>query len=141
MRCSARAPCIDTRRDIKPLLSLHESSDRWDHAVAFMYETMGAWSTEQDVKLMEFMHDSGDRWDLPVALTCMRKTWNERGAVRFWGTAQVNRRLEAVEKNTGDGDPAFPKMQWPPTEVCPLCRLPSLVSKADITWNEDEIYR
>ena len=55
---------------------------------------------------------------------------------------QVNRRLESIEKNSGDGDPASPKIQWPPSELCPLCRLPSLKKKeADVTWNEEEIYR
>lgn len=54
---------------------------------------------------------------------------------------QVNRRLESLEKNSGDGDPAFPKLQWPPSELCPLCRLPSLQRKSDVTWNEEEVYR
>ena len=54
---------------------------------------------------------------------------------------QVNRRQESVEKTSGEGDPAFPKMQWPPSELCPLCRLPSINKKADVTWNEGEVYR
>ena len=53
----------------------------------------------------------------------------------------MNRRLEALEKSNGDGDPAFPKAQWPPAELCPLCRLPSLGNKGEITWNEEEVYR
>lgn len=54
---------------------------------------------------------------------------------------QVNRRLETEEKISGDGDPAFPKAQWPTLELCPLCRLPSLQKDADIMWNRDEVYR
>jgi hypothetical protein len=54
---------------------------------------------------------------------------------------QVNRRLESLEKSSGEGDPAFPKRQWPPSELCPLCRLPSLNKKAAVTWNEEEVHR
>ena len=35
---------------------------------------------------------------------------------------QVNRRLQDQEKDGKDGDPAFPKHQWPSSE---LCHLPS----------------
>ena len=62
-------------------------------------------------------------------------------ALRGIHGTQVNRRLESVEKTSGEGDPAFPKMQWPPLELCPLCRLPSINKKADVTWNEEEVYR
>lgn len=37
---------------------------------------------------------------------------------------QVNGRLETQEKEGKDGDPAFPKQQWPPAHVCPLCHMP-----------------
>lgn len=38
---------------------------------------------------------------------------------------QVNARLERQEEDGKDGDPAFPKQQWPPADLCPLCHLPS----------------
>jgi hypothetical protein len=37
---------------------------------------------------------------------------------------QVNARLERVETKYGhssSGDPAFPKLQWPPVSICPAC--------------------
>ena len=39
--------------------------------------------------------------------------------------AQVNGRLEKQEEEGKDGDPAFPKQQWPPSKLCPLCHLPN----------------
>lgn len=38
---------------------------------------------------------------------------------------QVNKRLQEQEKDGKDGDPAFPKHQWPSSALCPLCHLPS----------------
>ena len=44
------------------------------------------------------------------------------------------------------GDPFFPKVQWPPPELCPLCRAPSVTAgagkggpDAEPEWNEDEV--
>ena len=55
---------------------------------------------------------------------------------------QVNKRLEASEAATPDiRDPAFPKVQWPPETLCPLCRLPTLAPEQGVTWNLDEVYR
>lgn len=53
---------------------------------------------------------------------------------------QVNGRLEKQEEEGKDGDPAFPKQQWPPSKLCPLCHLPNS-QETDPRWNEDEIYR
>ncbi|KAL3143049.1 hypothetical protein ABBQ38_003324 [Trebouxia sp. C0009 RCD-2024] len=53
---------------------------------------------------------------------------------------QVNARLERQEEDGKDGDPAFPKQQWPPADLCPLCHLPSSQS-ANPSWNEDKTYR
>lgn len=36
--------------------------------------------------------------------------------------SQVNERVGKQEAEGSDGDPAFPKVQWPPSEVCPACR-------------------
>jgi hypothetical protein len=60
---------------------------------------------------------------------------------------QVNKRLAEDEKSGAtDGDPLFPKVQWPPAELCPLCRLPLPSGQADhsatdVEWNEDEVHR
>lgn len=53
---------------------------------------------------------------------------------------QVNGRLQKQEEDGKDGDPAFPKQQWPPSHLCPLCHLPDS-QDTDPKWNEDEIYR
>lgn len=53
---------------------------------------------------------------------------------------QVNGRLQKQEKDGKDGDPAFPKQQWPPSQLCPLCHLPNS-QETDPKWNEDEVYR
>uniref|UniRef100_A0A061S7X1 Sulfhydryl oxidase n=1 Tax=Tetraselmis sp. GSL018 TaxID=582737 RepID=A0A061S7X1_9CHLO len=48
---------------------------------------------------------------------------------------EVNMRLEKVEREHGTGDPAMPKVQWPPAEVCADCR-----RKATDEWDEDRLY-
>ncbi|KAL0924176.1 hypothetical protein M5K25_004985 [Dendrobium thyrsiflorum] len=55
----------------------------------------------------------------------------------------VNERLMREEKELGTGDPRYPKMIWPPKELCPSC-LVSSSSKSGHTmrdWNEDEVYK
>eukprot|EP00891_Asterochloris_glomerata_P002704 jgi/Astpho2/2704/Aster-00890 len=52
---------------------------------------------------------------------------------------EVNARLARQEKLSVQGDPAFPKVQFPPAALCPLCRAPSLDNA--VHWNEDEVYR
>ena len=61
---------------------------------------------------------------------------------------QVNERVADEEFKDHSGDPFFPKVQWPPPELCPLCRAPSVtagagkgVSDAEPEWNEDEVCR
>lgn len=56
---------------------------------------------------------------------------------------QVNARLAEEEKERGDGDPFYPKLQWPPPELCPLCRAPLLrgAEAAKPQWNEGEVAR
>ena len=53
----------------------------------------------------------------------------------------MNKRLEESEAKAGDGDPAFPKLQWPPAKLCALCRLPTLAPEQAVSWNLDEVYR
>ena len=56
---------------------------------------------------------------------------------------QVNARLADEEKERGDGDPFYPKLQWPPPELCALCRAPLLrgAEAAKPQWNEGEVAR
>lgn len=43
----------------------------------------------------------------------------------WWRTHNnVNRRVKSFEDRLQDGDPAFPKVQWPSPAECPSCRLP-----------------
>lgn len=43
---------------------------------------------------------------------------------RWWWRAHnlVNERVKGIEAKHGDGDAAFPKVQWPPAELCQTCR-------------------
>ena len=56
---------------------------------------------------------------------------------------QVNARLAEEEKQREDGDPFYPKLQWPPPELCALCRAPLLrgAEAAKPQWNEGEVAR
>ncbi|KAL6609524.1 hypothetical protein ACP70R_039493 [Stipagrostis hirtigluma subsp. patula] len=56
---------------------------------------------------------------------------------------KVNERLMKEEKNLGTDDPSFPKVIWPPKQLCPSCYRSSS-SAADgavqVDWNEDEVF-
>ncbi|KAK9792463.1 hypothetical protein WJX73_007606 [Symbiochloris irregularis] len=54
---------------------------------------------------------------------------------------RVNKRLQQQEASGDTGDPAFPKLQWPPTVLCALCVLPTLSPDQEPAWNLDEVYR
>lgn len=47
----------------------------------------------------------------------------------WWWDAhnQVNERVAKIEQDGEDGDPAFPKMQFPSKELCPECHVASLL--------------
>lgn len=47
----------------------------------------------------------------------------------------VNRRLENEENESGTGDPAYPKTQWPPEEICSECQREQVVSDR-VEWKE-----
>ncbi|XP_010243772.1 PREDICTED: sulfhydryl oxidase 2-like isoform X2 [Nelumbo nucifera] len=55
---------------------------------------------------------------------------------------KVNKRLKKEEASMGTGDPKFPKMIWPPKQLCPSCYHP-IRKKDDGTsqteWNLDEV--
>ncbi|KAI3467012.1 hypothetical protein Pfo_023675 [Paulownia fortunei] len=57
---------------------------------------------------------------------------------------KVNERLMKEEASLGTGDPEFPKIIWPPRQLCPSCYL-SGSGKNDgnsrIDWDHDEVYR
>ncbi|KAL0865078.1 hypothetical protein Bca101_044196 [Brassica carinata] len=58
----------------------------------------------------------------------------------LWSTHnKVNERLKKDEASLGTGDPKFPKMIWPPKQLCPSCYLSS--TQKNIDWDHDEVYK
>ncbi|XP_017226956.1 sulfhydryl oxidase 2 isoform X2 [Daucus carota subsp. sativus] len=55
----------------------------------------------------------------------------------------VNSRLMKEEASQGTGDPKFPKMMWPPKQLCPSCYLQSPQSDAEnqIDWDQNEVFK
>ncbi|ONK81701.1 uncharacterized protein A4U43_C01F32000 [Asparagus officinalis] len=59
-------------------------------------------------------------------------------ALWLWTTHnKVNVRLMKEEKDLGTGDPKFPKMIWPPKQLCPSCYR----SQSKVDWNDDEVFK
>ncbi|KAK6134162.1 hypothetical protein DH2020_032112 [Rehmannia glutinosa] len=63
----------------------------------------------------------------------------------LWDTHnKVNKRLMMEEASLGTGDPEYPKIIWPPRQLCPSCYL-SGSGKNDgnsrIEWDHDEVYK
>ncbi|MCE5167050.1 Sulfhydryl oxidase 1, partial [Datura stramonium] len=57
---------------------------------------------------------------------------------------KVNERLMKDEASLGTSDPEFPKVMWPPKQLCPSCYLnPGKTSdeNSKIDWNEDEVFK
>ncbi|URD74187.1 Erv1 / Alr family [Musa troglodytarum] len=57
---------------------------------------------------------------------------------------RVNERLNKEEKELGTGDPRFPKIIWPPKQLCRSCYVSSSRkrrSNMKMDWNEDEVYK
>eukprot|EP00850_Spirogloea_muscicola_P013071 SM000087S23353 [mRNA] locus=s87:214429:218468:+ [translate_table: standard] len=54
---------------------------------------------------------------------------------------EVNERLakEEAEPDGSQGDPAFPKQQWPPLELCPACQAVKPVDGVHV-WDKDAVY-
>jgi thiol oxidase len=47
------------------------------------------------------------------------------------------------EKDLDNADPSFPKIVWPPKQLCPLCYLSSSKTAdgaMQVEWNEDEVF-
>ncbi|KAG7646375.1 Thioredoxin domain [Arabidopsis thaliana x Arabidopsis arenosa] len=61
-------------------------------------------------------------------------------ALWLWSTHnKVNERLKKDEDSLGTGDPKFPKMIWPPKQLCPSCYLSS--TEKNIDWDHDQVYK
>ncbi|XP_058091599.1 sulfhydryl oxidase 2-like isoform X3 [Magnolia sinica] len=57
---------------------------------------------------------------------------------------KVNERLMEEEASLGTSDPIYPKMIWPPRQLCPSCYLsPSVKLNGTIRvdWNKDEVFK
>ncbi|KAF3495947.1 hypothetical protein DY000_02057646 [Brassica cretica] len=58
----------------------------------------------------------------------------------LWSTHnKVSERLKKDEESLGTGDPKFPKMIWPPKQLCSSCYLTSTGNNID--WDHDEVYK
>ncbi|KAF8390025.1 hypothetical protein HHK36_024546 [Tetracentron sinense] len=56
-------------------------------------------------------------------------------ALWLWSTHnKVNERLMKEEESVGTGDPKFPKIIWPPKQLCPSCYLSPSRKKNGTTW-------
>ncbi|XP_062232074.1 sulfhydryl oxidase 1-like isoform X2 [Phragmites australis] len=62
----------------------------------------------------------------------------------LWSTHnKVDERLMKEEKELGTGDPSFPKVIWPPKQLCPSCYRSSSRTAdgaVQVDWNEDEVF-
>uniref|UniRef100_A0A0D6QYW0 Sulfhydryl oxidase n=1 Tax=Araucaria cunninghamii TaxID=56994 RepID=A0A0D6QYW0_ARACU len=57
---------------------------------------------------------------------------------------EVNERLMTEEADVGTGDPKFPKMIWPPKNLCASCRLSTKKHNSthiDVNWNHTAVYQ
>ncbi|XP_068641026.1 sulfhydryl oxidase 2 isoform X1 [Aristolochia californica] len=63
----------------------------------------------------------------------------------LWATHnEVNKRLMKEEADLGTGDPKFPKMIWPPKQLCSSCYLSSSKEtngSVGIDWDEDQVFK
>ncbi|KAG7973760.1 hypothetical protein I3843_06G013100 [Carya illinoinensis] len=54
---------------------------------------------------------------------------------------KVNERLFKEEAFLGTGDPKFPKMIWPPKQLCSSCRLSQSEKNNGIDWDQEEVLK
>ncbi|XP_044491907.1 sulfhydryl oxidase 2-like isoform X2 [Mangifera indica] len=55
---------------------------------------------------------------------------------------KVNERLMKVEASLKTADPNFPKIIWPPTQLCPSCyRSKGDIETSQIDWDQDEVFK
>ncbi|KAL4553161.1 hypothetical protein Ndes2526B_g03039 [Nannochloris sp. 'desiccata'] len=75
------------------------------------------------------------------------KVQTKREAVLWmWATHNlVNARLKLEEEEASAGDPEYPKIQWPPEELCPTCSSPTSSSQdnnsVEKSWNEEAVFK
>ncbi|KAF9673963.1 hypothetical protein SADUNF_Sadunf10G0078400 [Salix dunnii] len=66
-------------------------------------------------------------------------------ALWLWNTHnKVNERLMKKEASLGTGDPKFPKVIWPPKQLCSLCYLSHSGREngfSQIDWDMNEVYK
>lgn len=75
--------------------------------------------------------------------------WNEKStgsrhdAQIWWWQAhnQVNLRVQGIEQQYQDGDPQFPKVQWPAQAQCPRCHVQGGWNAEAVTNFLDQYYR
>ncbi|CAA6671400.1 unnamed protein product [Spirodela intermedia] len=75
-------------------------------------------------------------------------------ALWLWSSHnRVNERLLKTERESQTGDPKFPKMAWPPSQLCPSCYRSSPAKEAGVSggggsggasfrvdWSEDDVF-
>lgn len=55
---------------------------------------------------------------------------------------KVNERLKKEEASLKTADPKFPKIIWPPRQLCPSCyHSQSSNGNSQVDWNQDEVYK
>ncbi|KAI4313834.1 hypothetical protein L6164_026783 [Bauhinia variegata] len=54
---------------------------------------------------------------------------------------KFNERLMEEEAMLGTGDPKFPKMIWPPSQLCPSCYLSRDQKSNKVECNQDEVFK
>ncbi|XP_015895536.3 sulfhydryl oxidase 2 isoform X1 [Ziziphus jujuba] len=54
---------------------------------------------------------------------------------------KVNERLMKEEASLGTGDPKFPKMIWPPKQLCPSCFRSRNPKNYEVDWDRDEVFK
>ncbi|KAK8526280.1 hypothetical protein V6N12_020758 [Hibiscus sabdariffa] len=77
-----------------------------------------------------------------IFMTCVQA---REFALWLWSAHnQVNERLMKEEASLKTGDPKFPKIIWPPKQLCSLCqhsRGPKDKESSQIEWNQDEVFK
>uniref|UniRef100_A0A2N9FN44 Sulfhydryl oxidase n=1 Tax=Fagus sylvatica TaxID=28930 RepID=A0A2N9FN44_FAGSY len=54
---------------------------------------------------------------------------------------KVNERLIKEEASLGTADPKFPKMVWPPKQLCSSCHLSQNQRNNGINWDQDKVFK
>lgn len=90
---------------------------------------------------------SSNCWSFKCSPSSVSSPFKKARDFSFWlwsAHNKVNERLKKDEESLGTGDPEFPKVIWPPKQLCPSCYLnPGQTSdeNSKIRWNEDEVFK